>query len=134
MKIDGACLCGAVRYEAEIDPAGIMVCHCRDCQVNGGGAYRWGVVVPKEQFRLLAGTLKTYRKQAASGNYRDLAFCPDCGTSLYGTQADAPVSYSLRLSTARQSRELAPKLQIWTGAAYDWVNELERVPGLERQS
>jgi hypothetical protein len=24
MKVDGACLCGTIRYEAEIDPAAVM--------------------------------------------------------------------------------------------------------------
>ena len=66
MKIDGACLCGKIRYEAVIDPAAIMVCHCTDCQVNGGGAFRWGTLVPRADFTLLAGTLKFYRKGVAN--------------------------------------------------------------------
>jgi hypothetical protein len=85
------------------------------------------------RFTLLAGTLKTYRKQSASGRLRDLAFCPDCGTSLYGTQADEPVSYSLRIGTTTQSRDLVPALQIWTGTAYSWVESVTDLPGYECQ-
>jgi len=29
MEIKGGCLCGAVRYTAEADPASATVCHCR---------------------------------------------------------------------------------------------------------
>jgi hypothetical protein len=133
MKIDGACLCGQIRYEAVIDPAAIMVCHCTDCQVNGGGAFRWGTLVPRDQFTLLAGTLKFYHKTAASGRERALAFCGDCGTSLYGTQADTAETYSLRLGTARQARLLQPSLQIWHGSAYDWTDHLDAVPALDTQ-
>lgn len=32
MKVDGGCHCGRIAYEAEIDPAGVLVCHCTDCQ------------------------------------------------------------------------------------------------------
>lgn len=133
MNIDGACLCGAIRYEAVIDPEAILVCHCRDCQIGGGGAFRWGTLVDKDQFTLLAGTPKFYRKIAASGRARALAFCGDCGTSLYGTQADDPQTYSLRLGTARQARELRPSLQIWQASAFDWTAHLDQVPAMPEQ-
>ena len=38
MKVDGACHCGELAYEAEIDPERIGVCHCVDCQILS--AYR----------------------------------------------------------------------------------------------
>ncbi|OYU72293.1 MAG: glutathione-dependent formaldehyde-activating protein, partial [Alphaproteobacteria bacterium PA3] len=108
MKVDGGCLCGAITYEAVIDPEKIIVCHCTDCQINGGGAFRWGTLIAKDDFTLLSGDLTFYRKLAESGNYRALAFCGDCGTSLYGTQAEGSVTLSLRIGTARQARELTP--------------------------
>ena len=40
MKIEGACHCGAIAYEAEVDPEGSRVCHCTDCQTIGGAAFR----------------------------------------------------------------------------------------------
>ena len=44
MKIDGACHCGRISYEAEIDPADVTICHCTDCQTLSGSAFR--TVVP----------------------------------------------------------------------------------------
>jgi len=32
MKIEGRCHCGFITYEAKIDPAKVMICHCTDCQ------------------------------------------------------------------------------------------------------
>lgn len=32
MKVHGSCHCNQVRYEAEIDPALVNICHCVDCQ------------------------------------------------------------------------------------------------------
>jgi hypothetical protein len=40
MKIDGRCHCGFNFYEAEIDPEGVMICHCADCQTPTGSTFR----------------------------------------------------------------------------------------------
>ena len=132
MKVDGACHCGEIAWEAEIDPEAILICHCTDCQIMGGGAFRWGTLIPKEQFTLLRGTPKIYRKIAASGAARALAFCGTCGTSLYGTQAEAPTNYSLRLSSARQVRDLRPSRQMWCDSALPWVATIPDLPKIEQ--
>ena len=31
MKIEGACHCGYITYEADIDPDTTSICHCTDC-------------------------------------------------------------------------------------------------------
>lgn len=134
MKIDGTCHCGEIAWEAEIDPQAILVCHCSDCQVLGGGAFRWGTLVAKEAFTLLHGEPRLYRKIAASGALRDLAFCGTCGTSLYGTQADHSTTLSLRLSGARQARELRPSLQMWARSKPGWLDDLPNMPCIEQPS
>lgn len=134
MKIDGTCHCGDIAWEAEIDPAAILVCHCSDCKVLGGGAFRWGTLIPTEAFTLLRGEPKLYRKTAASGALRDLAFCGTCGTSLYGTEADHSTTLSLRLSGARQARELRPSLQIWEQSKLAWLDDLADMPCIEQPS
>lgn len=132
MKIDGACHCGEIAYEAEIDPAMIIICHCTDCQHLSGGAFRWGTMIPKEAFRLTRGEMKFYRKIAESGAARLLAFCGTCGTSFYGTQADEPKSYSLRLSTARQAGELRPTHQMWSRSKLPWLEDVIDLPKIEQ--
>lgn len=132
MKIDGACHCGEIAWEAEIDPESILICHCTDCQTMSGGAFRWGVLIASEDFALLRGKPQTYRKIAASGAARSLAFCGTCGTSLYGTQADQPTSYSLRLSSARQAAQLRPSRQMWSDSAVPWLDEITQLPRISQ--
>jgi hypothetical protein len=121
MKIDGGCHCGAIRYEAEIDPAKVMICHCSDCQTLSGSAFRTVVPAPREAFRLLGGSPKIYLKTAESGNRRQQAFCGDCGTPIYSAaERDTPV-YSLRVGAIRQRAELMPKLEAWTRSALSWL-------------
>ena len=68
MHIDGGCHCGNITYEAEVDPDMVSICHCSDCQMLTGTAYRVNVRVNKQNFKLRGGTPKTYIKTAESGN------------------------------------------------------------------
>ena len=52
MKIDGACHCGLITYEAEIDPEQVMVCHCTNCQSLSASAFRVVVPAPADKFSL----------------------------------------------------------------------------------
>jgi hypothetical protein len=36
MKVDGACHCGEIAYQAEVDPNTVGICHCTDCQTLAG--------------------------------------------------------------------------------------------------
>ena len=48
MKVDGACHCGAITVEGEIDPERVTICHCTDCQTSTGSAFRVSVPVAGE--------------------------------------------------------------------------------------
>ncbi len=126
MHVDGSCHCGFIKYEAEIDPDGVGLCHCTDCQVLSGSAYRVVVQAPKAGFRLLGGQPKIYIKTTAeSGNKRAMAFCPECGAAIYAAMAgDDPSLYGLRVGTLRQRTQLKPSRQIWCQSKLDWVPEL----------
>jgi hypothetical protein len=55
MKVEGACHCGAITYQAEVEPDGVEICHCTDCQTLTGTAYRVSVTTPAASLRLLSG-------------------------------------------------------------------------------
>lgn len=131
--IDGACLCGHVTYEATIDADRIAICHCTDCQINSGTAFRYAVMVPREDFRLLSGKLKVFVKTAENGNRRALSFCPECGTSIHGGDVGDSPSFSLRLGTSHQRAELRPAIQIWCRSRLDWVNDISDMRELHEQ-
>jgi len=133
MHIDGGCHCGFIRYEAEIDPNAVSICHCTDCQTLSGSAYRTVVSVNKDDFRMLGAQPKIYIKTAESGNKRAQAFCPECGTPIYATTPTDPQVFGLRLGTARQRSELKPKRQIWSRSALDWVTNLDSIPKIPKQ-
>jgi hypothetical protein len=127
MRVEGGCHCGAITYEAEIDPAQVGVCHCADCQVMSSSAFSTYVPVPKEGFRLLSGQPKIYVKVAESGRRRAQAFCPECATRIYAGAEHDPQVFNLRVGTVRQRGELPPKVQVWCRSALPWVMDLRSV-------
>jgi len=129
MHVTGGCFCGQVRYEAEVDPAQVFICHCTDCQRHSGTAYGVVVAVPPGGFRLLRGSLKTFDKTADSGRVRVLSFCPDCGTRIHATAKGDPEGFTgLRLGTVDQRAELRPVAQVFCRSALGWVQDLGGVP------
>jgi hypothetical protein len=132
MKVDGRCLCGYLTYEARVDPDAVLICHCRDCQTISGSAFRVTVPVVKGEFKFLSGEPKTYVKTAQSGTRRVLAFCPDCGTSVYsGPEAGADGYFGLRVGSLRQRDELIPRTQCWRGSAQTWIDHIADLPAFD---
>ena len=120
--IDGSCHCGRISYEARVDPERIGLCHCTDCQVMSGSAFRTVALVPAADFRLVEGEPAEFVKTADSGNRRVQAFCGHCGTALFATEAgETRRAYSIRLGTARQHRQLVPRFECWVESALPWV-------------
>ena len=134
MKVEGQCHCGAIAYEAEVDPGTVAICHCSDCQSQSGSAFRTKISAPVDRFRLLKGVPRKYIKTADSGNKRVHAFCENCGGPIYASAPENPQSFSLRVGALKQRRELGPPArQIWTRGRLPWVPTLEDVPGVEGQ-
>ena len=134
MKVEGQCHCGAIAYEAEVTPGIIVICHCTDCQMQTGSAFRSNIPAPASQFRLLRGQPRTYTKTADSGTRRVHAFCGDCGGPIYATALGNPQSYSLRVGALKQRADLGrPRRQIWVKRRLDWVPPLQGVAEVEGQ-
>jgi hypothetical protein len=133
MHVSGHCHCGAIRYEAEVDPKTVGVCHCNDCQVLSGSAFRVSVFAALGSFQLLQGVPRVYTKTAESGRLREQAFCEVCGSQLYAVSpGPEPRLYSLRVGTIEQRAQLAPQLQIWTRSQLPWAGEIASLPSLEK--
>ena len=116
MKIDGGCHCGAITYEAEVNPEHTAICHCTDCQTLSGTAFRTLIPARGVNYKILSGKPKEYIKIGTSGAKRIQSFCSDCGSPLYSTSLDeAPEFYNIRLGTVRQRDRLPSQAPRPTG-------------------
>jgi len=134
MKVHGRCHCGAIAFEAEVDPSRVTLCHCTDCQMLTGTAYRTTVPAAASTFRLTRGTPATYVKTTAdSGHPRRHAFCGTCGTPIYSAAMDNVATYGLRVGCLTERSALAPTRQIWRRSALRWSANIEHLPGSDTQ-
>ena len=134
MKIDGACHCGYITYNAEINPEKVMICHCTDCQTLSGSAFRTVALTRENTFELRSGKLKIYVKTSESGTRRAQSFCPECGTPIYSCSVgEGPKIHAIRVGTVHQRNELIPKVQLWSRSAQPWVTDLSSIRKVEKQ-
>lgn len=134
MNIDGECHCGQIRFQAEIEPEQVAICHCTDCQTLSGSAYRTVVPTKAHSFELLCGKPKLYAKTAEDGSQRLLAFCPECGSPLYSAPPGGEKGYfGIRVGAINQRDQLVPKNQYWVRSAQPWTQDLSRMPKIETE-
>jgi hypothetical protein len=128
MRIDGACHCGAIKFEADVDPDRVRICHCSDCQKLSGSSFRVVAPCSEKDFHLLQGQPKIYVKVAESGARRVQAFCGDCGSPLYATsEGGSDRTFGIRVGVVTQREALVPKRQFWHRSALPWLPDLPGV-------
>jgi hypothetical protein len=78
--VNGACLCGAVKFEVTLPSLWCAHCHCTQCQRFHGAPLVTWVGFDGDSFRVTAGenTLRWYRSSAPAQR----GFCGDCGSSI----------------------------------------------------
>ena len=118
-RFEGGCLCGRVRYTSEAEPVMQAVCHCRNCQKQGGTAFSVVVVAPTPTVTV-TGELKTYEDQGDSGATLHRKFCPECGSPIYSSSTASPALMFIKAGTLDDTSWLDPKVHIWTESAQAW--------------
>ncbi len=135
MKVTGACHCGFIAVEAEVDPERVTICHCTDCQTSTGSAFRVSIPIPGKTFKITGQPAIYLKTTAESGNPRAQGFCPKCATPIYSTTpGDGPQdSYMLRVGILNERDRLVPRRQIWFRSARSWVTELGDIAKDDKQ-
>lgn len=126
MLIDGGCLCGAVRYQCTEESGGGH-CHCIDCRKTSGTGHGSHMIVPEAAFSL-TGELAFYEKAADSGNMISRAFCPDCGSPIYSTNAGMPGVVFVRASSLDDPEMFKPQMVVYTDRAASWDKMDDTLP------
>jgi len=104
MKASGGCHCGAVRFEAQLptEPVPALDCNCSVCRMTGF----IHIVVPHEQFELLAGreALASYRFGTGAAEH---LFCRTCGIKSFYQPRSHPEAWSVNAKCLDEPIDLA---------------------------
>lgn len=134
MDVTGRCHCGAVTYEAAIDPEKVTICHCTDCQKLTGTAFRVSVPAPRENIRLSGADPALYIKTAENGRRRLQYFCGSCGSQLFTTgEGEDAKTWGIRWGGIDQREALVPRRKIWRRSAVSWIGQVDALPARDKQ-
>jgi hypothetical protein len=135
MAATGQCLCGAVTYEIDAQPAATGVCHCKNCQRQAGSAFSTLAGVPKTAFRLTGEQPKLYQdSDTESGNSVERYFCGNCGSPIYSALPGMADMVYLKTGTLDDTSGFQPQFHVWCDSKQNWVQLEEGVPTMARQS
>ncbi|QFT91522.1 Glutathione-dependent formaldehyde-activating enzyme [Roseovarius sp. THAF9] len=115
-RVEGGCLCGAVRITAEGAPDRVGLCHCLDCRKHHGAVFFAAAIFPEWAVTIRGET------RAWEGRH----FCPRCGGSVFSV-SDGEVE--VHLGSLDAPNVFEPTYELWTVRREKWLTE---VPGLAR--
>lgn len=126
-KLEGGCLCGAVRYSALGPPMIVGNCYCVDCRKSSGTSYCTHVAVGADGFEL-TGEVSRFDKAADSGNVVTRCFCGTCGSAVYSTNSGMPGMTFVRASSLDDLDAIEPQMTVYASRAPKWAQIDESKP------
>jgi hypothetical protein len=125
-KVTGSCLCGKIRYEAQVFLKSGYYCHCRICQKSTGQPAEISVPIK-------AGTLvftKSKPKYFVSSEHGKRGFCDDCGSRLLWQALDPQNDWftNIDVGSLDSPEEVEPSSHIFVDTKLPWYKIDEQLP------
>jgi len=128
--MNGGCLCGAVRYEVQGDPAFSGICHCSDCQKATGSSHVAIMAVPEAAVKI-TGETKGFEVVGESQGTISRNFCPTCGSLLFSKPSRMAGIILLTAGTLDDPSTYKPQVVIYTRSRPEWAKLSGGLPEFE---
>lgn len=128
----GRCLCGSVTYEVTGSPEIVAHCHCADCQRLTGAGHSTGAMYPVGRFQL-SGPTGEHRLTSDAGNVVTRAFCPRCGSPIFGSNSAMEGYVTISLGTFDDSSLFEPAVVIFARNRKPWDAMDDSLPTFQAQ-
>jgi len=119
-RYTGGCLCGALRYEAQGEPAYTGHCYCEDCRKASGSGF-----IPFMGFAASAvrftGKSQTYTCKSASGGDAVRNSCPVCGGLVFGGIVGQDEMHTIYAGSLDDASLFKPAIAIFTRSRPAWA-------------
>ena len=123
-KVTGGCLCGSIRYEAEVYLQDAFYCHCRMCQKSSGAPAEVGIFVRPETLRFTSGE-PIYYQSSPTGRR---GFCSDCGSRLVWMSPENPEDTNIAVGCLDHPEKVVPAKHTYVGSQLPWYNVEDDLP------
>jgi hypothetical protein len=125
-KVTGGCLCGRVRYEAEVFLKKGYICHCTICQRSTGQPSEITVPIKAGSLKYLGAEPKYY----ISSEDGKRGFCEECGGRIVW-QASRPEDdwlTNIHVGSLDNPSEARPSSHIFVNTQLPWYQLSEELP------
>ncbi len=117
-KLEGGCLCGAVRFRTNQAPLRTLACHCTFCQKVTGSSYFAESMFPMKAVQFNDGNMSCYEHVSDGSNKKVLVhFCPNCGTTVSLTFERWPDIRGISRGCYDDPNAVTVSSHIWTRSA-----------------
>lgn len=122
-KRTATCACGELRVELDGSPYFVAMCSCTHCQRRTGSVFGVSAYFTGAQLLEISGESRTFVRSSDSGRSVEIGFCPTCGTSVYWTGSNAPVTEGIGLAVGCFADPNFPRPHIaaWCASKHGWV-------------
>jgi hypothetical protein len=129
-SVPGGCLCGAIRFEAELPSKWCAHCHCSMCRrAHGAGFVTWAGF-ESSRFRVIRGADQLAWYTSSAGARR--GFCPVCGSTMLFESERWPGETHVALGCLDGPIDRRPQANVFFDAHVDWMpidEDLKNIPG-----
>lgn len=125
-KMNGSCMCGAVRYETTGESFAVTHCHCNSCRRHNGAVVATLVGFKVDQVRFGGDERKIYESSPGVGR----AFCGKCGTPLTweGDGGDLGPIFEIHINTFDKPDVLVPTAHAFEPERMPWFDIADNLP------
>ena len=123
-RMEGGCLCGAIRYQIAGYPRRTTNCHCLHCRRSSGAAFVTWVEFRPSDFKVVSGTPSRYESRPQVTRQ----FCEKCGTQLTYQHANEPDAIDVTACSLDNVDAVSPEDHVWCDRMVPWVKIADGLP------
>ena len=125
-SVSGSCLCGKLRFTANLPTLWVAHCHCTLCQKNAGAAFvTWAGFNENEvQISDVNQVLNWY--SATENAYR--GFCNECGSTIFFKSARWPNELHITVVNILEALDRLPQMHVNWSSHQAWLHLADDLP------
>lgn len=124
--LDGACLCGRIKFEIEGNPRFMYQCHCGKCRAASGASFVTNIIVDADKFSITAGKESLAAYESSPQKFRH--FCSACGSPIYSQGEKTKQVVSVRCGTLKQDPGVRVAYHAFVASKAAWADICDGQP------
>jgi hypothetical protein len=117
-KVEGGCICGAVRFVASGDPTGVFWCHCQSCRRHSGAPVSVFVGYERDAYAVTKGQITKFK--SSPGTTR--GFCAVCGSTLTCESTMVPAETHFHVGAFDDAARFEPTKHYFKNEQLPWLH------------